>query len=262
MIAGWLNQDGGALATESALAAAFDQANFDHLVDIPAPPVRRRRMAADTWESGMSPLHDLPSRPESPHREIMSPDDVVSALDGPRESNHIQLQPPADPVIPSMKFLDACLHLYFRDFHPSFPVIHRPTFQRDRTPPLLLLSMCSIGCMFVGTQAARDSGVWIYERLHHVTVITRDAKMATEASRITVMQSALLGQCFSFLYGQPKQMLTAESFHGSLCTKARRSGLAKELKRNTITFDEVRDLDGDRLRKRWRDWGRQETLRR
>lgn len=158
-----------------------------------------------------------------------------------------------------MKFLEACLHLYFRDFHPSFPVIHRPTFERDRTPPLLLLSMCSIGCMFVGTQAARDSGVWIYERLHHVIVVTRDAKMATEESRVAVMLSALLGQCFSFLYGQPKQMLTAESFHGSLSTKARRSGLSKQLQRNPIPD---LDVEPDKLQKRWREWAKQETLRR
>lgn len=74
-------------------------------------------------------------------------------------------------VIPSMKFLDACIHLYFRNFHPMFPIIHRPTFNRDRTSPLLLLSMCSIGCMFVGTEAATESGLWIYRRLHIATLL-------------------------------------------------------------------------------------------
>ena len=71
-----------------------------------------------------------------------------------------------------MKFLDSCLHLYFRDFHPSLPIIHRPSFHRDRTPPLLLLSMFSIGCIFMGTQEARDIGLWVYERLHYVIVFT------------------------------------------------------------------------------------------
>jgi len=71
-----------------------------------------------------------------------------------------------------MTFLESCLHLYFRDFHPSFPVIHKATFQRDRTSPLLLLSMCSIECMFIGTQAARDKGLRIYERLPYVLVNT------------------------------------------------------------------------------------------
>ncbi len=86
--------------------------------------------------------------------------------------------------------------------------------------------------------------------------------MATEATRIAVTLSALLGQCFSFLYGQPKQMLTAESCHGILCTMARRSGLLKVMKRNPISYDVIRDLDPEALEQRWREWGHREMLRR
>jgi hypothetical protein len=75
-------------------------------------------------------------------------------------------------AIPSIKFLDSCLHLYFRDFHPTFPILHKATFSRHQSSPLLLLSMCSIGCIFMGTQAARERGLWIYERLHHVIVFS------------------------------------------------------------------------------------------
>lgn len=69
-----------------------------------------------------------------------------------------------------MRFLDSCLHLYFRDFHPTFPVIHKATFSRDRASPLLLLSMASIGCVFMGTASARERALWIYDRLHYVIV--------------------------------------------------------------------------------------------
>lgn len=176
-----------------------------------------------------------------------------------------------------MTFLDSCLHLYFRDFHPCFPIIHRPSFRRDRTPPLLLLSMCSIGCMFVGTRSARETGVWIYHRLHYIIVFTvslvrplgtaytkqRDTKMANEATRVAVTLSALLGQCFSFLYGQPKQMLTAEAFHGTLCTMARRSGLLKAAAQdNPISSQDISSLDDQALQQTWREWSRYEMLRR
>lgn len=86
--------------------------------------------------------------------------------------------------------------------------------------------------------------------------------MATEAMRIAVTISATLGQCFSFLYGQPKQMLTAESYHGSLCTFARRSGMLKVMKRNAVSYGDVADLDHQALRRRWQEWGLQEMLRR
>ncbi len=150
----------------------------------------RTVLTADTWESGISrfPVPEVrnPNLPPLPSR-ITSPEQVVGELhvDGEDVSLHSLISSDLglivmqatnsrddDSVIPSMKFLDSCLHLYFRDFHPCFPIIHRPTFQRDRTSPLLLLSMCSIGCMFVGTQAARERGLWIYERLHYVIVFT------------------------------------------------------------------------------------------
>ena len=91
MVAGWLSQDGGALATENALAAAFsDQVNWEpDLTDtfytepqeMHREP-RRRMMNADTWESGMSnPQHQDVSRPASPPpREITSPEEVVAEL--------------------------------------------------------------------------------------------------------------------------------------------------------------------------------------
>lgn len=86
--------------------------------------------------------------------------------------------------------------------------------------------------------------------------------VAKEETRLAVTLSALLGQCFSFLYGKPKHMLTAESFHGTLCTMARRNGLSKTIKPNPITYSQVENLDPARLRRKWREWGQQETLRR
>lgn len=85
---------------------------------------------------------------------------------------------------------------------------------------------------------------------------------ASEEMRLDVNLSALLGQCFSFLYGKPKHMLTAESFHGTLCTMARRNGLTKKIKPNPVTYEQVANLDAVRLQRKWREWGQQETLRR
>lgn len=86
--------------------------------------------------------------------------------------------------------------------------------------------------------------------------------MATEHARVAMTLSGLLGQCFSFLYGQPKHMFTAESFHGCLCTFARRAGMFKLIDKNAITYEAVADLDEDALEVRWQEWARRETLRR
>ncbi|BEJ16607.1 hypothetical protein CspHIS471_0600080 [Cutaneotrichosporon sp. HIS471] len=222
-------------------------------------------VATDTWESGLTvswSATTTESPPDSPPTTaITCPNQVEEELHVNGVATSVFSQD-RDSVIPSMQFLDGCLHLYFREFHPTFPIIHRPTFQRERTSALLLLSICSIGCMFVGTQAARDSGLWIYERLHYVITVTRDAKMQDAEMRLNVNLSALLGQCFSFLYGKPKHMFTAESFHALLCSMARRNGLSGTLKSNPISYANVEHLDSVCLKRKWREWGHQETLRR
>jgi hypothetical protein len=43
---------------------------------------------------------------------------------------------------------------------------------------------------------------------------------------------------------------------------ARRSGLLKVMEGNTITHDDVKNLDPEALDQRWREWGRREMLRR
>lgn len=74
--------------------------------------------------------------------------------------------------------------------------------------------------------------------------------------------SALIGQSFSFLHGRPREMLTAESFHETVCGTARRSGLFPNIAPNPVTYELVRDLDGPALQRRWRQWAMQETFRR
>jgi hypothetical protein len=47
-------------------------------------------------------------------------------------------------------FLDGCLHMFFTEFVPSFPVVHAPTFVfKDWTHPLLLNAI-ALGSLFVG----------------------------------------------------------------------------------------------------------------
>ena len=86
--------------------------------------------------------------------------------------------------------------------------------------------------------------------------------MTTEYARVAVVLSGMLGQSFGFLFGQPKQMFTAEIYHGSLCSVARRSGFLKVDKENRISFRDVEALDNQSLQQKWQEWGHYEMLRR
>lgn len=63
-----------------------------------------------------------------------------------------------------------CIQLYFSRANPTFPILHGPTFRPTAYDGGLLLSICSIGCLFVGTSDAADYGSALFERLLRATM--------------------------------------------------------------------------------------------
>ena len=59
-----------------------------------------------------------------------------------------------------------CIQAYFTHFHPIFPVIHAPTFQPSTKNAILLLSICSVGSLLLGSARAAAQGVNVLERLN------------------------------------------------------------------------------------------------
>lgn len=56
--------------------------------------------------------------------------------------------------------------MYFTRFNPTFPIVHAPTFRPSAKRSLLLLSICSVGSLFLGSSYAVAQGVRIFERLN------------------------------------------------------------------------------------------------
>lgn len=58
-----------------------------------------------------------------------------------------------------------CIQMYFSRANPSLPILHAPTFRPTSNNGGLLLSICSIGCLFLGTSEAAHYGSLLFERL-------------------------------------------------------------------------------------------------
>jgi hypothetical protein len=56
--------------------------------------------------------------------------------------------------------------MYFNHFNTLFPALHNATFRPTPDNGLLLLSVASIGCLFMGSQAAVRQGKQIFVRVH------------------------------------------------------------------------------------------------
>ena len=115
-------------------------------------------------------------------------------------------------------FLDECLHLFFDQFIPTFPVVHRPTFEyREWTHPLLLNAI-AIGSLFLGEERhiAQGEALW---KLAHVAVATSwQALIQHQAPSnnnrgVQLVATALLGQTYAMLSRNRKLRMTAQMFH-------------------------------------------------
>ncbi|KAJ5585667.1 hypothetical protein N7450_005454 [Penicillium hetheringtonii] len=126
--------------------------------------------------------------------------------------------------LPSTDFLNVCIQMYFTKFHPVFPIVHAPTFQPSGKSSLLLLSICSIGSLFLGSSHAASMGIKVFETLNKAILSTWERYFTRQGPEtIALIQAALIGQTFGLLSGRQKDLLTAQTFHGTLLVWAKRA---------------------------------------
>ncbi|RAH55931.1 hypothetical protein BO85DRAFT_489922 [Aspergillus piperis CBS 112811] len=166
--------------------------------------------------------------------------------------------------LPSATFLDLCIRAYFTHFHPIFPLIHAATFQPSKQNAVLLLSICSIGSLCLGSARAVARGISMFECLNKAMLASWDTYISARGSlRIFGLQAALIGQTFGLLVGRPKDLTGSETFHGCLIAWARKAGLFKLQGENDIAA-EIREIadDSPALNTAWKAWSRSEEKRR
>ncbi|KAL5358319.1 hypothetical protein BJX96DRAFT_182824 [Aspergillus floccosus] len=154
--------------------------------------------------------------------------------------------------LPSTDFLNICIQTYFTKFHPLFPVIHAPTFRPSSNSSLLLLSICSMGSLIVGSPQAKNQGVKIFETLNKAILASWEGIMSARGPEVTPMiQAALIGQTFGLLSGRQNDLFITQTFHGTLLAWARRYQMLKP--RDASDSVSLEDLS-HHPQKAWRTW--------
>ncbi|KAL6365720.1 hypothetical protein LRP88_01721 [Fusarium phalaenopsidis] len=115
------------------------------------------------------------------------------------------------------------IQAYFANFHPIFPIIHAPSFRPHSKNGLLLLSVCSVGSLYLGSSRAVSYGISIYERLHKALLSSWESHLTTSrqsSANILALQASIIGQMFGFLMGRPKDLIQIDLFHGTCVADA------------------------------------------
>lgn len=174
-----------------------------------------------------------------------------------RDSVSLKLKPkPNHHPLPPANFLSLSVQVYFSKFNALFPILHSHTFRPNPKNSLLLLSVCSIGSLLIGSKGAAAQGARIFETLNKAilasvsnpgsistglsakdvqwenTVLSKDA-FETAA----MVQAAIIGQTFGMLLGvrlrldsecrkfladmrfksqEPKHLAIVDCFHGTV----------------------------------------------
>jgi hypothetical protein len=169
----------------------------------------------------------------------------------------LQIRQPSENTLPSADFLNLCVRSYFARFHPVFPIVHLPTFRPSKSTSMLLLSICSVGSLFTGSIHAVHRGVQIFERLHKAVLANWDRLISRGAiERISLIQTAIIGQTFGLLSGEPKHLAIVDAFNGALISWARRLGTFKTKKMTGLNLH----VSAVELENLWREWAQNEEL--
>ncbi len=162
-------------------------------------------------------------------------------------------QRPHDDWLPSADFLNICIRLYFTRFGALFPIVHSATFRPSAENSLLLMSMCSIGSLFIGSANAAAQGTKIFETLNKCILASWERYISRSSAEVLYMiQAALIGQTYGMLSGDPRHLLLVEAFHGTIIAWARQTKMFKN-KQSVVSGDIQQKSSGD-LALAWNDW--------
>jgi len=107
--------------------------------------------------------------------------------------------------------------MYFTRFNPLFPILHSATFRPTAENSHLILSITSIGCLFLGSPAAARRGRQIFKSLNKAILASVSANLWIQPllifpqwddvilqkndEALAMLQAAVLGQTFALLSG-------------------------------------------------------------
>lgn len=171
--------------TEENAASLF----FDPSLNIPDPSLDFEWLFEDI-STGFDPSADLPA--------MVSPESSISAsnisppsfpTNAPQMSSYSPTQPSAPWEVVQRRLLDAMntlspeifmstffypsnlsyfYDLYFGNYHPHFPIIHKPTLDPTKASPLLMAAILSLGSTLSSDVAHFETSVKIHDSLRYI----------------------------------------------------------------------------------------------
>ena len=151
-----------------------------------------------------------------------------------------------------------CLEHYWQYFHPSFPIVHRPTFLPTKPSPLLASAMVAIGSQY---DTRPDAKMYSLTLLEIATKLLRRRDNITSRSRLADLQCVFLLEILSKYCARRVEVETSARFRSLFASldQARRTLATDPL----AVFRTLRKERGpDDVQRAHKFWLEHETRRR
>ncbi|KAF4541576.1 uncharacterized protein LTHEOB_8571 [Lasiodiplodia theobromae] len=175
----------------------------------------------DVWQA--EDYGHVPAIPPACYSQIRQCYAQVNGGDG-----HLLYPTTCLDALPSRAALNAFVQLYFEDFHPVFPLLHRASFDPGTAPWLLVLAVAVTGCRFSrnNVPAARVNAM--QELLRRAIQTTMERDRAAVAGEVWLAQAALLNQTGMLHTIDMRLVEHAQTNHALVATLCRRVGCFAE----------------------------------
>ncbi|WVR06415.1 hypothetical protein IAU60_003446 [Kwoniella sp. DSM 27419] len=134
------------------------------------------------------------------------------------------LMPDVDDF-PDRETLSDFVDLYFEKFHPLLPIIHKPSFFEQETPPVLLLSVAAMGATYADKEF-RPLAVALCELVRRMITWMRGSDQRSKFDR-NVLLAFALQTALGIACGSREMYYHAEIFRCSIATTCRRLSLLR-----------------------------------
>ncbi|KIW86609.1 uncharacterized protein Z519_12793 [Cladophialophora bantiana CBS 173.52] len=207
-----------------------------------------------------STVHDIPDDSHGVGRQ------VINAMRGEideiyRTNMDEELRAPLrnDPL-PSIDFLNLCIHLFFTRSNIALPLIHGPTFKPSVNNILVVLTMCCTGAMTMMSDKATRIGLTLFERIiKSGNGRSWEKRLSGEPHLMReTIKGAIIGQNFAILSSDPAHRTIADAYLGSLISLGRHVKLFAEFPE----VDVPDTISPEELLKAWKQWVLHEEMKR
>lgn len=164
------------------------------------------------------------------------------------------------PDFPNMSSFNACINLYFENFHSNYPLIHRATFGHQ-THWIVMLAVAAVGSTFTKAQYALDIREAFQEFLRRAVQQYADG-VPDVALDIPLAQARLLNLVGLVQSERDQLRQSAPRYHADLSRWCLESGVLQLPESGDFSDFRLDGVDSESPYQAWQKWIRAEMLRR